>query len=36
MSARDYAHADARSPAIAKLIDEKPKRSMRAVAGPKM
>lgn len=36
MSARDYAHADARSPAIAKLIDEKPKRAMRAVAGPRM
>ena len=35
MSARDYAHADARSPAIAKLIDEKPKRAVRAVAGPK-
>jgi uncharacterized protein len=35
MSARDYAHADARSPAIAKLIDEKPKRAPRAVAGPK-
>lgn len=35
MSARDYAHADSRSPAIAKLIDEKPKRAARAVAGPK-
>lgn len=35
MSARDYAKADARSPAIAKLIDEQPKRVPRAVAGPK-
>lgn len=35
MSARDYAHADARSPAIAKLIDEKPKRAPRAISGPK-
>lgn len=35
MSARDYAHADDRSPAIAKLIDEVPKTSPRAVAGPK-
>ncbi len=36
MSARDYAHADSRSPAIARLIDEKPKSAPRAVAGPKM
>ena len=36
MSARDYAHADSRSPAIARLIDEKPKSTPRAVAGPKM
>lgn len=36
MSARDYANADTRSPAIAKLIDEKPKRAVRAVAGPRM
>ncbi|WBH18264.1 ankyrin repeat domain-containing protein [Sphingomonas radiodurans] len=36
MSARDYARADARTPAIAKLIDETPKRAPRAVAGPKM
>lgn len=35
MSARDYAHADDRSPAIAKLIDEVPKGSARGVAGPK-
>lgn len=35
MSARDYAHADSRTPAIAKLIDEKPKQARRAVAGPK-
>lgn len=36
MSARDYAHADDRSPAIAKLIDAVPKGSTRAVAGPKL
>lgn len=36
MSARDYAHADDRAPAIAKLIDEKPKTARRAVAGPKL
>jgi ankyrin repeat protein len=36
MSARDYARADARAPAIAKLIDEQPKRVPRAVAGPKL
>ncbi|QKR99129.1 ankyrin repeat domain-containing protein [Sphingomonas sp. CL5.1] len=36
MSARDYAHADSRSPAIAKLIDEKPKTVHRDVAGPKL
>lgn len=36
MSARDYAHADSRAPAIAKLIDEKPKRAPRAVAGPRL
>ncbi|WEK44495.1 MAG: ankyrin repeat domain-containing protein [Candidatus Sphingomonas colombiensis] len=36
MSARDYAHADSRSPAIAKVIDEKPKTAPRAIAGPKM
>lgn len=36
MSARDYAHADSRTPAIAKLIDEKPKRAVRAIAGPRM
>ena len=35
MSARDYAKADARSPAIMKLIDDKPQRATRAVAGPK-
>jgi ankyrin repeat protein len=34
-SARDYAHEDARAPAIAKLIDEKPKKPRRAVSGPK-
>jgi ankyrin repeat protein len=36
MSARDYAHADDRSPAIAKAIDETPKGSTRAVAGPRL
>ena len=34
-SARDYAHADQRSPAIAKVIDETPKKVKRQVAGPK-
>ena len=36
MSARDYAHADTRTPALAKLIDEVPKRDRRAVAGPRL
>lgn len=36
MSARDYAHQDTRSPAIAKLIDETPKAAKRAVSGPKL
>ena len=35
MSARDYAHADDRSPVIAKMIDDVPKGSARATAGPK-
>ncbi|MFA5969848.1 MAG: ankyrin repeat domain-containing protein [Sphingomonas sp.] len=35
-SARDYAHADNRTPALAKLIDETPKRVKRAVSGPKL
>jgi uncharacterized protein len=34
-SARDYSKLDTRSAAIAKLIDEKPKRERRGVAGPK-
>ena len=34
-SARDYVHADDRSPAIAKLIDDVPKGTTRNVAGPK-
>jgi ankyrin repeat protein len=34
MSARDYAQQDTRTPAIAKLIAETPKRDRRAVAGP--
>ncbi|MDF0488042.1 ankyrin repeat domain-containing protein [Sphingomonas sp. H39-1-10] len=36
MSARDYAHQDTRSPAIAKLIDETPKAAKRAVSGPRL
>jgi len=35
-SARDYAHVDTRSPAIARLIDEVPKSEVRSVAGPKL
>ena len=34
-SARDYARDDARSPAIAKLIEETPRGATRAGAGPK-
>lgn len=33
-SARDYAREDTRSPAIAKLIDAKPKKATRGVSGP--
>lgn len=36
MSARDYAHQDTRSPAIAKLIDATPKAAKRVVSGPKL
>jgi uncharacterized protein len=36
MSARDYAHQDTRSPAIAKLIDETPKAAKRVVSGPRL
>lgn len=36
LSARDYVHQDTRSPAIAKLIDETPKRERRAVSGPNL
>ena len=36
MSARDYAKADPRATAIAKLIDETPKKAPRAVAGPRL
>jgi len=36
MSARDYAHQDTRSPAIAKLIDETPKKAKLAVSGPRL
>jgi len=34
LSARDYAHQDTRTPALAKVIDETPKKPRRAVAGP--
>jgi hypothetical protein len=36
LSARDYAKADARAVAIAKLIDETPKQAVRKVSGPKL
>lgn len=36
MSARDYARRDARSPAIAKVLDETPAKTPRAVAGPRL
>jgi ankyrin repeat protein len=35
-SARDYAHQDTRSPAIAQMIDATPKKVRRAVSGPKL
>lgn len=35
-SARDYAHQDTRSPAIAAMIDATPKKTRRAVSGPKL
>ena len=35
-SARDYAHQDTRSPAIATMIDATPKKVRRAVSGPKL
>ena len=35
-SARDYAHADDRAAPIAKVIDETPKKTRRAVAGPRL
>ncbi|MEG3176758.1 ankyrin repeat domain-containing protein [Sphingomonas sp. RB3P16] len=35
-SARDYAHQDTRSPAIAQLIDATPKKARRAVSGPSL
>ena len=34
LSARDYAHQDTRTPALAKIIDETPKKPPRAVSGP--
>ncbi|PCG09058.1 hypothetical protein COA17_09175 [Sphingomonas ginsenosidimutans] len=36
LSARDYAARDARATAIAKLFDDTPKQTVRAVAGPKL
>lgn len=36
MSARDYARRDARNPALAKLLEDAPKRTGRSVAGPKL
>lgn len=36
LSARDYARQDARTPALAKMIDETPKRDTRNVAGPNL
>ncbi|WP_375403412.1 ankyrin repeat domain-containing protein [uncultured Sphingomonas sp.] len=36
MSARDYARRDARNPALAKLLEDAPKRATRAVSGPKL
>lgn len=36
MSARDYARRDARSPAIAKVLEETPTKTQRAVAGPRL
>ena len=35
MSARDYARRDARNPALAKLLEDAPKRARGAVSGPK-
>lgn len=35
-SARDYAHADTRTPVLTKLIDETPRRERKSVAGPKL
>lgn len=35
-SARDYAMADTRTPALAKLFEDTPKHERRAVAGPKL
>lgn len=36
MSARDYARADTRSPQIAQLLADAPKRERRAVSGPRL
>lgn len=35
-SAREYAHQDTRSPAIAQILDAAPKKVRRAVSGPKL
>lgn len=36
MSARDYARDDTRSPALAKLLADAPRKSRRAVSGPRL
>lgn len=36
MSARDYARRDARNPALARLLEEAPRRARRAAAGPRL
>lgn len=36
MSARDYARRDGRNPALAKLLEDAPKRARRAAAGPRL
>jgi uncharacterized protein len=36
LSARDYARQDMRNPALAKLLEDAPKRTRPAVAGPKL
>lgn len=36
MSARDYANQDKRNPALAKIMSETPKKTRKAVAGPRL